>query len=42
MSKLRKLKAQRGIKNAFNAQNSPDTIQILLLALSLESKIPIY
>ncbi len=42
MSKLHKLKAQCGIKNAFNARNGPDTIQILLLTLSLGSKVLIY
>ena len=42
MSELRKLKAQRGVQDAFNAWNGPDTIQTLPLALSLGSEIRIY
>ena len=42
MSELQKLKAQREVQDAFNAQNGPDTIQIIPLALSLGNEVRIY
>ena len=39
MSELRKFKAQRGVEDTLNAENSPNIIQILSLALSLGSKV---
>ncbi len=42
MSELRKLKAQRGVQDALNARNGPDTIQTLPLALNLGSEVRIF
>lgn len=42
MSELHKLKTQWGVKNTLNAQNGLDTIQTLLLVLSLGNKVQIY
>lgn len=39
MNELRKLKVQRGVKDTLNAQNGPDTIQTILLAMRLGSKV---
>ena len=42
INKLHKLKAQQGVQDAFNACNSPNIIQILLLILNLGSEIWIF
>ena len=42
ISKLRKLKTQRGVQEALNTRNNPDTIQTLPLVISLGSKVWIY
>ncbi len=42
MSKLHKLKVWRGVQDAFNARNGPDTIQTLPLALNLGSEVWIF
>ncbi len=39
ISELCKLKAQQGVQDAINVRNGPDTIQILPLALNLDSKV---
>lgn len=39
ISKLLKLKAQQRVKDAFNSENSLETIETLLLALSLGNKV---
>ena len=42
MSELCKLKARRGVQDALNARNGPDTIQTLPLALNLGSEVRIF
>lgn len=42
MSKLRKLKAQRGIQDVLNIRNGRDTILTLSFALNLGSEVQIF
>ena len=42
MTELCKLKAQRGVQDALNTQNRPNTIQTLTLTLSLGSEVRIF
>lgn len=42
MTKLRQLKAERGVEDTLNTQNGSDTIQTLPLVLSFDSEVWIY